>query len=173
MLKHYPTLIAVTLFISGCSPKPVPPAWPPATEVESIRASLTASESDNAEALEEFEIPPDFISVVLRSLDFPEPNSHGTFGLREAGKLKIVCRDGRVLDVVFFYSGKEPTLFTVNGVECIRGGPYANLGYADHIKYLPEVYTVAGMLRHIHRGDAKTVEKFGHLLDKSAGRVPN
>src|SRR5262249_14351186 len=90
--------------------------------------------------------------------------------VQEAGHLRLTCRDGRTLEAPLFFYGKEPVLFTLQGVPCIRGGPYNTLAPGKHM-YLPEVLTLQGGLRAIKKGDRAMANDDRKLLRRSAGRT--
>lgn len=173
MRRLVATLLLAALAVPSCSPaKPRAdvPRWPEVAEVERITAAITESESGQP-GLPEFEVPSEYTPLVLRALSPPEHHEHPPKFTREVGQLRIACRDGRTLEVRLIFFGKEPTLFTVGGVPCIRGGPYVDLGNGKWPKYLPEVYAVEGLLRAIHRRDRAGVDGLIMSLDQSAGRV--
>jgi hypothetical protein len=157
--------------INGCSPAapPAVPALPAASAVERITASLNGPEVAGAYVgppIEEFEIAAQYFPAVMRALDEPR-YVKAPRHVSEVGNLAIHCRDGRMLHVQLLFAGKEPVLVTLNGVSCIRGGEYKDLGKD---KYLPEVLALGEALRAIHAGDkAKAQENFD-LLNRSAGR---
>jgi hypothetical protein len=161
------------LFAVGCSanePPPAVPEWPDAAQVERITAAVSGSVSGQPD-IAEFDVPPEFVPAVVRVLSPPEYHEHPPGKhLQEVGQLRVACRDGRVLDVRLYFFGKEPVLFTLSGVPCIRGGPYNNLASGKDI-YLPEVLTLEEFLRAVRSGDRVRARKYLELLDRSAGRA--
>jgi hypothetical protein len=134
-----------------------------------MTATLSGSVSREPD-IAEFEVPADAVPAVLRVLSPPEYHPHPPAKyVREIGQLRILCRDGRTLDVSLVYFGKEPVWFTVQGVPCIRGGPYNDLAPGKD-KYLAEVLTLEGFLRAVHAGEKAAAREYLDLLDKSAGR---
>lgn len=165
-------VLPYVLLVGGCSASAPPAvlAWPDVTQVERITASVSGSVSRQSD-LPEFEVPPEFIPALLQVLSPPEYHKHPPAEyLQEIGQLRITCRERRVLEVRLFFYGKEPVLFTVQGVPCRRGGPYKNLAPGKD-KYLAEVLTLEGFLRAVKSGDQERVKKYLDLLDRSAGRV--
>ena len=67
------------------------------------------------------------------------------------------------------FDGKSPALFTVNGVECIRGGQYNDIK-PPYEHYIPESLNIEGFLRAVHRGEPISAQEYIANLDKSAGR---
>jgi len=165
--------LASLVFLVGCSntaPHADLPMWPDPSEVERILASVSDQTSGQPD-LPEFEVPPEFVPAVVRVLSPPEyheppPAKH----TQSVGRLRVICRDGRELVVGLVFYGKEPVLFTVNGVPCIRGGPYNETKPGSDM-YLPEVYAVEGLLRHLHAGERVKALECVQRLDKSAGRA--
>lgn len=165
-------LVALYILVAvGCSASPPPdvPEWPEAGQVERITATVSGSVSSQPD-LAEFEVPTEFVPAVLRVLSPPQYHRHPPAKyLQEVGQLRVVCHDGRVLDVRLIYFGKEPVLFTLQGVACIRGGPYQDLAPGKDM-YLPEVLTMEGLLRAVKSGDRERAREYLDLLDRSAGR---
>jgi len=155
----------------GCSASPpeVPP-WPEAAEVARMTATVSDVVTTNP-SLPEFEVPAEYVPAVLRVLRPPKYCKHPEAKLlQEVGQLRVVCHDGRSLEVRLLFYGKEPVLFTLDGVPCIRGGPYQELTPGSDV-YLPEVLTFEGVLRSIQQRDKAKAREYLQLLDKSAGRV--
>jgi hypothetical protein len=118
--------------------------------------------------IEEFEIADQYIPAVMRALDEPR-YIKAPRHVSEVGSLTIHCRDGRTLQVQLLFAGKEPVLFTLDGVSCIRGGGYEDLAPGKDI-YLSEVLALGEALRAIHAGDKSKAQKNFDELDRSAGR---
>lgn len=166
-------ILGFALLAIGCSEGRPPdlPIWPELVDLDRVTASISGAVSSQ-EDLAEFEIPNEFIPELLRVLGPPKYHKHPPAKYtQEIGRLRIVCRDGRVLEIGLVFYGKEPVLFTLQGVPCIRGGPYQDLA-PGHDKYLPEVLTLEGFLRAVHRHDRVAAKQYVDLLDRSAGRVP-
>jgi hypothetical protein len=164
---------AVLLPMSGCArtdpPQPVP-AWPEADGVERITAAVPAS--DYGPELAEFDVPQEYVPALIRFLSPPQYHEHPRAKMtREVGRLGIACRDGRTLDVRLILFGKEPILFTIDGVPCIRGGPYNDLGPSDDPdQYAVESLILEAFLRAVHSGDSAAAQRLTRKLDRSAGR---
>jgi hypothetical protein len=164
-------LLSCLLLILGCSTSspPAVPEWPEAAQVKRITASCSGAVVNEPD-IAEFEVPSEFVPAVMRVLSPPEYHKHPRADfLKDVGQITIECNNGKVLNVRLFYFGKEPVLFTLEGVPCIRGGPYKDTAPGFH-HYLCEVLTFEGFLRAIRNGNRKEAREYLHLLDKSAGR---
>jgi hypothetical protein len=167
-------LLALASVNGGCggcnslSDRSVPP-WPEETEVERITARVSGSITGDPD-LADFEIPAEYVPAVLRPLGPPQYHKHPP-NVQEVAWLRVHCKDGRELELRLFFYGKEPVLFTLQGVPCIRGGRYVNLGNEQSPKYLPEVLTLEGLLRAVHGHDRAKAQEYLDLLDQSAGRI--
>lgn len=165
--------LAFVLLVVGCSgssPPPAVPEWPGIVQVDQITASVSGSVSTLPD-LAEFKVPAEFVPAVVRVLSPPQYHAHPAAKyLQEVGRIRIACRTGRVMDVRLFFFGKEPVLFTLDGVPCIRGGPYNDLAPGKGV-YLPEVLTLEAFLRAVRSGDREQARECLESLDKSAGRA--
>jgi hypothetical protein len=163
-------VLGLVLITTGCSSErpPAMPAWPEPSEVERVTAVVSGSVSNQPD-LAEFEVPSEFVPELLQVLSPPEYHKHPDKYTQEVGRLRVVCRDGRVAEVGLVFYGKAPVLFTLDGVSCMRGGPYKDLA-PGHDKYLPEVLTLEGFLRAAQRGDRTVARECLDLLHRSAGR---
>jgi hypothetical protein len=120
--------------------------------------------------LAEFELPAEFVPELLRVLSPAVYSKHPRSELlREIGRVRFACRDGRTVEVGLVFFGKEPVLFTLQGVPCVRGGAYHDLAPGKD-KYLPEVLTLEGYLRAVRRGDREAARAYLNLLHRSAGK---
>lgn len=165
-------LMAFWLYREGAKLRePRPPdlrPWPTASEVERITAAVGNSETGEPDVAQ-FDVPEAYVVALLRVLSPPKYQKHPPQS-REAGRLTVTCKDGRVLDVRLVDSrGKGPVEFTLQGVPCIRGGRYEDLTNGKD-KYLPEVGALQAFLRAIQRRDAAEARKCLERLDQSAGR---
>lgn len=120
--------------------------------------------------LAEFELPAEFVPELLGVLGPVVYSKHPRSELlREIGRVRFACRDGRTVEVGLVFFGKEPVLFTLQGVPCVRGGPYHDLAPGKD-QYLPEVLTLEAYLRAVGRGDREAARAYLNLLHRSAGK---
>jgi len=173
LFPFFAVLLAGATAITGCSPAAPPsvPALPATSEVDRITVRLHGPEVAGGYVgppIEEFEIADQYIPAVMRALDKPRYIKAPRY-VSDVGSLTIHCRDGRTLQVQLLFAGKEPVLFTLDGISCIRGGEYEDLAPGKD-KYLPEVLTLSEALRAIHSGDKAKAQEYFNLLDRSAGR---
>jgi hypothetical protein len=117
-----------------------------------------------------FEVPNEFIPAMLRCIDPPTPVESSVSG-EEVAALHITCSDDRVVDMHFIFYGKNPAIFTINGVQCVRGGPYKPHDSGGD-KYMSESGGIGEALLLLQRKEfAKANERIDDL-DVSAGRKP-
>lgn len=165
------SLLCWILFAVGCTADRTPdlPAWPTADDVARVTVTVSGAASGQPD-LDEFELPAEFVPELLGVLGPPAYHQHPRpERTQEVGRLRFVCRDGRDLEVRLVFAGKEPVLFTLQGVPCVRAGAYCDLAPGKD-KYLPEVLTLEGFLRAVRRGDREAAREYLNLLHRSAGK---
>lgn len=148
-----------------------PPAIPGPAQVKRITAELFRSDFVNQPPVPPFDVPAQYVPAVLRMFTSAERDDLPLEHTEEIGALRVECEDGRVLELRLLFYGKEPVRFTADGIGCLRGGPYRNVGTGRFEKYLPETLMVAALLKAIHRRAEARAEEYIKLLDQSAGRA--
>lgn len=167
-------LAAVTVFGvvwgAGCAaPPPAVPPLPPPHEVEKVTATVFGVVSDQPD-LAEFDIPPAFVPDLLRILSPAEYHRRPPAKADDiVAVLRVVCRDGRAVDVEVLYSLGQTVQFTVQGVPCRRTGTYADLDPVQGV-HLPEVLSIEAFLRAVRQGQAGRARAALDRRDRSAGR---
>ena len=151
------------------------PSLPEDSEVRSITASLYNFPAQ-APDVPEYTIPSEYIPVVLKFFHPVEQHKHPA-NAHDIGTLHILTQSGESSELRFFYWGDgEPVLFSLQGVQCIRGGQFINTGRGEMApKYLTESLTIDGVLRELHQQTIKGVkssrlDEYISLLERSAGR---
>jgi hypothetical protein len=139
-------------------PKPEPqlPRWPALSEVTRVTASVSGRVTGEPD-LATFELADEFVPGVLRVLTPPERHKHPR-GVQEVGWLHVYLHKGPVLEVQLH----DKYLFTLDGVQCIRGGTDKDLLEKSYT--LEEGPVFERLLRAAHRGDRAGVRNCLELL---------
>jgi hypothetical protein len=128
--------------------KPDEITLPDEREVVSIRA-VAHGDLMGMESTPEFAVPQEYIPVILGILNPAKTPA----GVPESWfdppfvDLQIAVRSGRVIKIQIGWSGQNPLCFIVDGVRCVRGGPYClrnDLG-------IDETARLLGLLLEIYR----------------------
>ena len=152
-----------------------PPNLPEDSEVRLITATLYNSPTDEPD-IPEYTIPSEYLPMVMKLFRPAETHKHPAT-VRDIGTLHVVTKSGESSEIHFCYWGDgEPVLFSIQGFQCIRGGPFINLGGSEKTPmYLTESLTIHGVLRELYWQTIKGVksqrlEEYLSLLERSAGR---
>jgi hypothetical protein len=126
----------------------------------------------------EFVIPDDYTARILDAFRPAEKGNYPPSWDREIlGRLVVKKKAGGTITLMFPFSGKNPLCFTLDGVRCIRGGPYdpvfVGASESENV-WATECGQLAGVLREINR-QLTTGEKSDNLnryfenLERSRG----
>jgi hypothetical protein len=127
----------------------------------------------------EFRIPPQYVSVILHAFRPAEVDNELQYPDKDAlGTVRILTKQGRTVTIVFYDSGKTAASFRINGVWCIRGGPYVPIERrSDRPSYDAEGLAICIVIRLIYeesQTDQRSpfLESFIDDLERSRGQRP-
>ena len=149
---------------------------PPASEVASVKAVL--EKGSQFGSIPEFTIPPKYVSRILDAFRPATKDNYLSSWGTGLGRLEVITRAGRKIRIQFGFNGHNPICFTVDGVQCIRGGEYkpVRVGTCERDEvYLMECVELECALGLIYSEEKtgrknKFLNAFLDNLERSAGR---
>jgi hypothetical protein len=151
--------------------------------VDKLTAELFVHDGVGLPAVAEFDVPERYISPILAPFRPVERVEYlEQFDKYPLGRLKLHCRDGRVIEVAWPDSGKNSLCFQVNGKRCVRRGPFNPVAVhepADDVtsRWTSECTLLTNILWEVHQ-ELVTVQPSGALrgyfedLERSSGKRP-
>jgi hypothetical protein len=176
------TLLAAAWLLSARR-QPQVVALPEASEVAEVTALLYEFENFGR-AVSEFPLPREYVAPVLAALRPAEREEYPYLWDEwwPLGRLRIRCHDGRLIEVTWPFSGKNPLCFQVDGKRCWRGGDYMPTSVfataeREEGMWSPECTLLAGIVREAYQervSGEKSSRAQGYFedLERSAGRLP-
>jgi len=114
----------IVLVVHNRSDDGAPVPLPNVNDIEKIAAQLHEP-GFGIHAVPSFEVPREHFGTLLGAIS-PAEKSSDTRGLEEFGELTITTKTGEVFQIVLAYWGWQAH-FPVNGVHCMRAGPFQPL----------------------------------------------
>lgn len=158
---------------------------PSPEDTDQITAQIIdASDTFGIPPVPEFRVPEKYFPVILAFLS-PAVRYQGSFSFDilekhwALGQIELKAKNGSATTIGLYDVGKNPMIFSVNGVLCQRGGDYKpnavfSTGYES---YAAEPYLLCAVLRAIHKAAAtrtEPAELMGYVqkLKRSKGELP-
>jgi hypothetical protein len=146
-------------------------ALPDVTQVQKITARIydQAKHDFYIDPVPEFEVPREHFSTLLDAISPAEKSSFGR-GFGAIGEMAITTSHGEAFQIVLRWAGVNPVCFTVNGVDCIRGGTFQPLivPQSDGNWHADESALLAPLIRDIYREkvNPKQVTRLKRLIEQ-------
>jgi hypothetical protein len=148
--------LAVRKVRDDATPFPLPDV----TQIERVTARLFNVEGFGIEPVPEFEVARQHFSTLLGAISPAEKSTFG-HGFNPIAELAITTKGGEKLAILVREAGINPVCFTVNGVDCIRGGPFQPLVVppSDGNWHADESMVLAGAISEMHREKLKLKQR--------------
>lgn len=116
------TAISLIALCVGCTETPQPVPLPSADAVESATVDLVGESFGHA-SVEQIPLTDDRLTAVLRAIT-PAVRVADATPAKPIGTVMLVLKSGNRHTIRFYDTGQNPIEFDIDGVSCVRSGPY-------------------------------------------------